>query len=119
MRISDWSSDVCSSDLVCAKWRISMCLGILSGHDEDQIGTLDRIAAHGGRLHTVGDHDRVEARHLDRRAAELMFEEGEEGLGRMAARPTAGDCAQAGIKPFALELLRMGPESATEQLGKA
>src|SRR3546814_5060538 len=78
-----------------------MCLGILSGHDEDQIGTLDRIAAHGGRLHTVGDHDRVEARHLDRRAAELMCEEGEEGLGRMAARPTAGYCAQAGINAFA------------------
>src|SRR3546814_9700739 len=32
----------------------------------------------------------------------------------MAARPTAGYCAQAGINAFAVELLRMGPESATE-----
>src|SRR3546814_4221417 len=43
-----------------------------------------------------------------------MCEEGEEGLGRMAARPTAGYCAQACINAFAVELLRMGPESATE-----
>src|SRR3546814_15383514 len=116
MRISDWSSDVCSSDLVCAKWRISMCLGILSGHDEDQIGTLDRIAAHGGRLHTVGDNDRVEARHLDRRAAELLCEEGEESLGHMAARATAGYVARAGINAFAVEL-QIG-HAPVEEMGR-
>src|SRR3546814_7706359 len=87
-----------------------MRLGILSGHDEDQIGTLDGIAAHGGRLHAVGDHDRIRARHLDRRAAELMCEKGQEGLGSMATRPTAGDLAQTGIEALAVERLRMGPE---------
>src|SRR3546814_1677227 len=79
MRISDWSSDVCSSDLpvegsaqfdeltkhetlklgidghepialedrlgVAAKCRIAARFGILSGDDQDQIGTLDLVSA--------------------------------------------------------------------------
>src|SRR3546814_17952888 len=38
----------------------------------------------------------------------------QEGLGRMATRPTAGDLAQTGIEALAVERLRMGPEGAAE-----
>src|SRR3546814_20244529 len=43
-----------------------------------------------------------------------MCEKGQEGLGRMATRPTAGDLAQTGIEALAVERLRMGPEGAAE-----
>src|SRR3546814_19412661 len=34
MRISDWSSDVCSSDLSC--WRVEQCDGVVTVHEKLQ-----------------------------------------------------------------------------------
>src|SRR3546814_7585410 len=52
MRISDWSSDVCSSDLIDA-------------HDEDQIDVLDEIVQHLGRGGGIERHARLLAQGLD------------------------------------------------------
>src|SRR3546814_4363152 len=57
MRISDWSSDVCSSDLIDQEFAI---IAILSGR-----GIAGEGNARGGRITHVSEYHRL---HIDRRA---------------------------------------------------
>src|SRR3546814_3148335 len=51
MRISDWSSDLCSSDLLYSGWKNSLLMGALSGQG------LIRMAVDGDALHKADRWD--------------------------------------------------------------
>src|SRR3546814_20483397 len=46
MRISDWSSDVCSSDLSCYAWREAGCLSDITVEFHNAGGTLFGVEAY-------------------------------------------------------------------------
>src|SRR3546814_17029361 len=70
MRISDWSSDVCSSDLVGGSRHLDQAaVGVLAAAGADALADdlalgaladVDHLGAGVGLLAVVGEHDRVE-----------------------------------------------------------
>src|SRR3546814_10879990 len=93
MRISDWSSDVCSSDLVGRRWQRQFPLGGLGrlqqanaprppGHALDGAGSLERIEvvlrrAHSAEPEGAGDF-RLRRRHA--LGLDALGDQGEDGL---------------------------------------
>src|SRR3546814_19856852 len=79
MRISDWSSDVCSSDLAVVALRIEfgVVAGIAVGSDE-QIADLRRTVAAG--------HARVQRPCRGRLPAQRSFRRNVEEIGRASCR---------------------------------
>src|SRR3546814_9819863 len=57
MRISDWSSDVCSSDLACKCATTSECRARDSGDQRQQIVRLPRVEFLGGRYDERRGHE--------------------------------------------------------------
>src|SRR3546814_11157723 len=83
MRISDWSSDVCSSDLIVVlamiagfvALRLVSVLGRRTGHEQPLPQTLDRSASDGmsrqpGGAETQGPASIVPASNIDSKAVE-------------------------------------------------
>src|SRR3546814_3936935 len=63
MRISDWSSDVCSSDLVAfARLQLRQVLGLHHRLDEVQV---DAMHEHPARYETLEERERVRIRQHD------------------------------------------------------
>src|SRR3546814_4022989 len=65
MRISDWSSDVCSSDLAALEVEIGLSIVPVAppaGAHEDRIAASDRDACDARRLLQVGSRDLVARR---------------------------------------------------------
>src|SRR3546814_15046830 len=80
MRISDWSSDVCSSDLRAIAQRRRLVL-LLAGPEEIALawkadgfhGRSGRKRRHARLIHTAPAHDVPELRKAERTAADLLF----------------------------------------------
>src|SRR3546814_9567430 len=101
MRISDWSSDVCSSDLADGNSRVTYRLegaphGIV-GHLLFATGLLDKI---GRGLETMVRH----AGDFARGAAAMLFEYTPEPLGREQQERLAGLTRQIAASPYAHDL---------------
>src|SRR3546814_2331099 len=62
MRISDWSSDVCSSDLVCADGGIGLEHGIGQANDGVQVALLEQMLLEPG-LHAFAEQGSVREHH--------------------------------------------------------
>src|SRR3546814_4106399 len=99
MRISDWSSDVCSSDLAALEVEIGLSIVPVAppaGAHEDRIAASDRDACDARRLLQVGSRDLVARRpgvgadmagHVEQEAA---AEDRWQRLGAMQLETSAG-----------------------------
>src|SRR3546814_18056095 len=70
MRISDWSSDVCSSDLVAGRHVVEAADGLHAGDDADEGALAGEAVALGGGQHG-GNHHCADA---NRRALQRVVE---------------------------------------------
>src|SRR3546814_1505560 len=103
MRISDWSSDVCSSDLVDAPV-VEVDAHAVAGLDEGEAGAggglrrgvEDRGAARGAALAAVADGRQLDDAGLDERVGRLHVHH----LGRsgIADRPAAAHAEEAVLR---------------------
>src|SRR3546814_16748381 len=108
MRTSDWSSDVCSSDLVLA------AEGLEEGDTAAQFGQSRQAAvefARGQVVQHVAAHQQV-----DRRAGPQLREVGEAREVQVAVAAVAGDRVLAAV---AAEVLRGRPQLPPGQIGRA
>src|SRR3546814_16054076 len=95
MRISDWSSDVCSSDLV---------------------GQAERIDAVPAIEHDVGEIGPAQ-KHAEHRPLAAAVERDELALDHMILDPAAFDQLDDALER--LDRIALGPESERDQLGLA
>src|SRR3546814_18011742 len=100
MRISDWSSDVCSSDLVevFAEQALAHHLAqvAMSRRDDAHVGADRRAAANGGVLALL-QHPQQAGLRLQRHVADLVEEQRAAGGLLEAARGTPGGAGEGAL----------------------
>src|SRR3546814_999498 len=95
MRISDWSSDVCSSDLADTPEMVRQCLELLSGRRHD-VWSAVAVIDGSGRLRSRNVRSVVAFKQLEPAEIEAYLESGE-GVGKAGGYAIQG-CAAALIR---------------------
>ena len=86
----------------------------MTSDDDHEEGATDQVAPHRRGLHPIGDAHWPVVGGLDDMAGDLMREEREERLRRVAGRPVSGETPQNRIGAPAVQGIGVGPEGAAE-----